>query len=58
MVTRAYGNYLGLGRLLAYLAKHAEVSPGALTVVAGHAQIEGDISALRPILRGQTRLVA
>ncbi|GAA5082897.1 MULTISPECIES: hypothetical protein [Actinomycetes] len=58
MVTRAYGNYLGLGRLLDYLAKHAGVSAGALTVIAGHAQIERDISALRPILRGQARLVA
>lgn len=58
MVARAYGNYLGLGRLLAYLAKHAEVSPGALTVIAGHAQIEGNIAALRPILRGQARLVS
>ncbi|CAM5560777.1 hypothetical protein SXANM310S_00950 [Streptomyces xanthochromogenes] len=58
MVARAYGNYLGLGRLLAYLAEHAEVRPGALTVIAGHAQIEGDITALRPVLRGQARLAA
>lgn len=58
MVARAYGNYLGLGRLLAYLAKHAEVEPGTLTVIAGHAQIEGDITALRPILRGQAQLAA
>lgn len=58
MVARAYGNYLGLGRLLAYLAKHAEVRPGTLMVIAGHAQIEGDITALRPVLQGQTRLAA
>ncbi|MEU2113855.1 hypothetical protein [Streptomyces sp. NPDC019507] len=56
MVARAYGNYLGLGRLLAYLAQHAEVHPGSLTVIAGHAQIEGDIKALRPVLQGQGRL--
>ncbi|WP_405940590.1 hypothetical protein [Streptomyces sp. NBC_00207] len=56
MVARAYGNYLGLGRLLAYLAQHAGVHPGSLTVVAGHAQIEGDIKALRPVLQGQGRL--
>jgi hypothetical protein len=56
MVDRAYGNYLGLGRLLAYLAQHAQVRPGTLTVVAGHAQIEADITALRPVLRGQLPL--
>jgi hypothetical protein len=56
MVDRAYGNYLGLGRLLAYLAQHAGVAPGTLTVVAGHAQIEADITALRPVLQGQLAL--
>lgn len=56
MVDRAYGNYLGLGRLLAYLAQHAGVRPGTLTVVAGHAQIEADITALRPVLQGQLTL--
>ncbi|OEJ56808.1 hypothetical protein BGM19_00845 [Streptomyces agglomeratus] len=56
MVERAYGNYLGLGRLLAYLARHAEVRPGTLTVVAGHAQIEGDLKELRPVLAGQSQL--
>ncbi|SDS47904.1 hypothetical protein SAMN05216371_0007 [Streptomyces sp. TLI_053] len=58
MVERAYGNYLGLGRLLAYLAQQSEVQPGTLTVVAGHAQIEGNLQALRPVLSGQSRLAA
>jgi hypothetical protein len=39
-VKRAYGNYLGLGRLLAYVAGQAGLAIGQLTVVAGQAQIE------------------
>jgi hypothetical protein len=40
MVQRAYGNYLGLGRLLHYVAEQAGLRTGELTVVAGQAQIE------------------
>ncbi|MBT2234415.1 hypothetical protein [Nonomuraea sp. NEAU-A123] len=40
MVERAYGNYLGLGRLLQYVASQAGLRTGQLTVVAGQAQIE------------------
>lgn len=40
MVQRAYGNYLGLGRLLAYVAAEAGLATGQLTVVAGQAKIE------------------
>ncbi|MER7209802.1 hypothetical protein ABT340_22300 [Streptosporangium sp. NPDC000239] len=58
MVARAYGNYLGLGRMLAYLAQQAQVRPGSLTVVAGHAQIEDDVTAIRPIIQEQMQLPA
>lgn len=40
MVQRAYGNYLGLGRLLHYVAEQASLETGELTIVAGQAQIE------------------
>jgi thymidylate synthase len=58
MFERAYGNYLGLGRLLAYIANQADLSPGTLTVVAGHAHLDGPITAIRPLLSGTPILAA
>lgn len=40
LVQRGYGNYLGLGRLLAYVCEQTQLEPGQLTVTAGYAQIE------------------
>lgn len=40
LVQRGYGNYLGLGRLLAHVCQHTGLLPGRLTVTAGYAQIE------------------
>lgn len=40
LVERGYGNYLGLGRLLAYVCQQTGLRPGRLTVTAGYAQIE------------------
>ncbi|GAA3123441.1 hypothetical protein [Nonomuraea salmonea] len=56
MVDRAYGNYLGLGRLLAYLAQQAQVRPGSLTVIAGHAQIERHLTVIRPVIQHQMQI--
>jgi hypothetical protein len=51
MTERAYGNYLGLGRLLGYIASQSGLEAGTLTVVAGYAQIEhGTITQVRPLL--------
>jgi hypothetical protein len=51
MTERAYGNYLGLGRLLGYVSTQSGLRPGTLTVVAGYAQIEpGTITLIRPLL--------
>jgi hypothetical protein len=51
MTERAYGNYLGLGRLLGYVSTQSGLQPGTLTVVAGYAQIEsGTITLIRPLL--------
>jgi hypothetical protein len=44
LIERAYGNYLGLGRLLRYVASQAGLEVGRLTVVAGYAQIDGRVS--------------
>lgn len=40
MVERAYGNYLGLGRLLGYVAGQAGLRVGELTVTAGYASLD------------------
>lgn len=37
VVSKAYGNYLGLGRLMEYIAANCGAEIGHLTVVAGHA---------------------
>lgn len=47
MLERAYGNYLGLGQLLDYVARHSSLATGALTVIAGHALIEGSVRLVR-----------
>jgi len=39
-ITRAYGNYLGLSRLLCFLATETATSPGEIEVVATHADAE------------------
>jgi hypothetical protein len=44
LIERAYGNYLGLGWLIRYVAQQAGLGVGRLTVVAGHARIDGPVS--------------
>ncbi|MGC0352741.1 thymidylate synthase [Streptomyces sp. SAI-124] len=58
MFERAYGNYLGLGRLLAYIAAQAGLAVGTLTVMAGHAHLDGPLTAIRPLLSGTPTLAA
>jgi thymidylate synthase len=58
MFERAYGNYLGLGRLLAYIADQAGLARGTLTVMAGHAHLDGPITAIRPLLSDTPTLAA
>ncbi|MGW6638256.1 hypothetical protein [Streptomyces cyaneofuscatus] len=40
MFARAYGNYLALGHLCAWVARHAGLTPGTLTVMAGCARLD------------------
>lgn len=58
MFERAYGNYLGLGRLTQYVARRAGLRPGTLTVIAGYAQLDGPITQIRPLLMGTQPLIA
>lgn len=50
LVERGYGNYLGLGRLLAHVAHQTGLQLGHLTVVAGLAQLESPITRVRLML--------
>lgn len=50
MVERGYGNYLGLGRLLAYVAGNVGLRVGHLTVVTGLAHLESPIIPVRNML--------
>lgn len=47
LVQRAYGNYLGLGELQQYVARAAGFGVGELLVVAGHARVDGNLTATR-----------
>ncbi|MBL1120487.1 hypothetical protein JK364_50585 [Streptomyces sp. 110] len=40
MFDRAYGNYLALGHLCAWVARHTQLTPGTLTVMAGCARLD------------------
>jgi thymidylate synthase len=59
MVERAYGNYVGLGELMAHIAHAAGLRVGVLTVVAGYAQLDSDcITRIRPLLAETAPLFA
>jgi hypothetical protein len=50
LVQKGYGNYLGLGRLLAHVARQTELRVGHLTVVAGQACLESPIMPVRAMV--------
>jgi hypothetical protein len=56
------GNLLGLGRLMAFVAKEARVGLGPLTVISTHAEIDkpkatrGDVHALIGACSGSVML--
>jgi hypothetical protein len=51
LLQRGYGNYLGIARLMRYVAATAGVEPGQLMVVAGHACADHMNGAHQAILR-------
>lgn len=58
-ISRAYGNYLGLARLLQFVANETGAAPGELLVLATHGDAEaaGRAQAVRGLLeRSRTRL--
>jgi hypothetical protein len=51
LIERAYGNYLGLGKLQAYVAKACKLDVGELLIVSGHATVDiGTRKALDDLL--------
>jgi hypothetical protein len=50
LVQRGYGNYLGLGRLLAHVAGQTGLQVGHLTVVAGLAHMEPPVVPVRALV--------
>ncbi|MFF3394734.1 hypothetical protein ACFYW1_27815 [Streptomyces sp. NPDC002669] len=49
MFDRAYGNYLALGHLCAWVAQQTGLKPGTLTVIAGSARLDCTKTELRRI---------
>jgi len=52
-ISRAYGNYVGLGRLLDFLCRETNCTPGELLCIATHADAELDlgICAIRQLVQ-------
>lgn len=50
LIERGYGNYLGLGRLLHYVAAAVDVDAGELLVVAGHAELDCGLRRAQQLL--------
>lgn len=48
--SKAYGNYLGLGRLLEFISRSSGYEVGKLTCIATHANLEGYKRAFRRII--------
>lgn len=50
LVARAYGNYLGLAQLQAYMADRTEVAVGELLMTIGHVELDAGKRAIRTML--------
>lgn len=48
---RAYGNYLGLGELLAYIAAQAGIQVGELMMTLGHVELDSTKGTIRAMLK-------
>lgn len=49
-IEKLLGNLIGLGRLMGFVAKEADVQVGALTVVSTHAEVDGPRRAIKALL--------
>jgi hypothetical protein len=50
LVGRAYGNYLGLAQLQAYIAASCDISVGEFAVTIGHVELDGSVRSVRKML--------
>lgn len=51
LVARGYGNYLGLGQLLAYIAGSVQLDVGEMLVQAGHFELDAPIRSVAHVLQ-------
>ncbi|MHB8613341.1 MAG: thymidylate synthase [Candidatus Dormibacteraceae bacterium] len=50
LVSRAYGNFLGLSQLQCYVARSVGIEPGELLITAGHIELDGRKQDVREML--------
>lgn len=50
LIARAYGNFLGLGELQAYIANAAGLELGELLMTINHAELDGNVTPVRAAL--------
>ncbi len=52
LASKGYGNYLGVARLLSYVAKQSELEVGQLTIIAGRSHLDITMGRLGQFLDG------
>ncbi|ALC91530.1 hypothetical protein AM500_18375 [Bacillus sp. FJAT-18017] len=53
-VTKAYGNYLGLGRLLTFISENTGFNVGKVTCIATHAELDSSKKAMRTLVESHS----
>lgn len=49
-IERAYGNFIGLGRLMEFVAKESQISVGQLTCISTHAELDSSKKAVESLV--------
>lgn len=49
-IERAYGNFVGLGRLMEFIARESNISVGRLTCISTHAELDGSKKAVESLV--------
>jgi hypothetical protein len=57
-IARGLGNFIGLGRLQAFVAEHAGATLGSLTCISTHAEIDHSTRNRDGLVEGWTRTEA
>lgn len=50
-IERAYGNFIGLGRLVEYVANESQIPVGQLTCISTHAELDGSKKSVGSLVR-------